>query len=157
VNRADKAGAGLGFLSLVSATVLPFSNIVNGPGTSLTGAQSLLGNFLFFLNNLNLLQSDKVYSLVTLGLLYMSAFLLVLAGGVFGVFPPWSGFMEILGMLITTLGPFAVFQNFSFTSVDYGIGFYVLWVLSVASIVTWVLFRKSPTAKVQPVAPSGPP
>ncbi len=160
MNRPETAGAVLGIAGIVFASLLPFSNIVNGPGTPLSGSQSMLGNFLFFLNNLNILQADKVYSLVTIALIYMSAFLLVLAGGVFGVYQPWGGIMELIGMLLTTIGPFLVFPGYVFSAGDYGLGFYGLWVIAAASFATWFWRRRigaqAPKAGVPPVQPVSP-
>jgi hypothetical protein len=142
LNRPEIVGAALGIAGIVFASLVPFSNIVTGPGTPLSGSQSLLGNFLFFLNNLNILQADKVFSLVDIALIYMSAFLLVLAGGLFGVYQPWGGALDIGGMLLATLGPFFVFPGYVFSAGDYGLGFYGLWIISVASFATWFWRRR---------------
>lgn len=156
----------LGIAGLVSAVFLPFSNVVNGPGTPITGKQSLFGNMIYLANNIGVLQRAHVYSLVWATYLFIFVTFAIFVADVLAVYPLFSGFLGIVGMAAATFAPYAIFSDYSFSSGSYGVGFWVLWLLPVLTLAIAFWVRRDekrartapqPHAEVAPVPEQGAP
>jgi hypothetical protein len=133
-------GIVLGLVILVSIFFLSF-------GT--TNTQSLYGIVGPQLSNLGAVQSSGGQAAVTYAYIFIIAFILLVIAGLVGVFPLGTGVIGVVGMALITVAPYLVYPNGP-VKLDPGLGFYVIWVASVASLGAsfWHRKKKEPAAPV---------
>lgn len=132
MNPGKMLGGTIGIVILFSAFFLPFWNLTTGqPGAF----DPLYASFRFVLANLGPIQSTGLQQESALAYLILFAGVLVIAAGVFGVYPRRSGILAVVAMVGLTIGPFFLFPNYPFQASNYGIGFWAIWVLAVAALI----------------------
>jgi hypothetical protein len=130
--RIEKiVGGALGIVVLATVFLLPFSSTISViPGST----NSLYSIFNFFASNLGSIPNIQNSSLELIAYLYLVGTILILAAGVVGSFPFFSGVLGIVGMAMMTVSGFFSSQ-YTPPPVAYGFGFYLLWALSLAQLV----------------------
>ena len=124
VDRGQILGGVVGLVMLLSAFLLPFPAIAEGPGGS---PDTLIGIFKLFVTTLNSIQTIGLTQLTELAYVYMAAFVLIMLAGIIGAYPRWSAIFGIVGMAMVTAAPFAIFPNYDFFSSNYQWGFAAIW------------------------------
>ncbi len=124
-------GAIIGVAALVCIFGLPFSTAASATNNP----ESLFSNFQFFVNNIAGAQASGSNSVVLFAYLYQLGFILIFAAAVVGVFPLGAGVLGMIGMGFLTLGPFEVFNGWTFSDNGFSSGFYALWILFIFLIV----------------------
>lgn len=130
VNKGRLVGVVIGLVMLAAIFLLPFSNIVDGPGGP---SRTLFDILRFFISNLSV--EGAAPTLLYTAFIYQIAAVLLIAAALVGLFPLGSGILGIVGMGFVTVGPFVVFNRYSFDAANFGAAFYILWVLSAVQIV----------------------
>jgi len=136
VDRGQILGGVVGLVMLLSAFLLPFSAIAEGPGGS---PDTLIGIFKLFVTTLNSIQTIGLTQLTELAYVYMAAFVLIMLAGIIGAFPRWAAIFSIVGMAMVTAAPFAIFPNYDFFSSNYQWGFAAIWATCAAMVVAAIV------------------
>jgi hypothetical protein len=155
VDKGQKLGGVLGLVALLSAFLLPFSSIAEGPGGP---TDSLLAMFKLFITTLPRIQAVGLTQLSELAYVYMVAFSLIILAGVLGSYPRWSGFLGLVGMFAVTVAPFAIFSQYNFGASNYGAGFWAIWATSLLTVFAAIWSsreRKKPVPVAPPASDSG--
>jgi hypothetical protein len=136
--RVEKIVGGiLGVGMLITIFLAPFSSAIS----VLDGAQSTLyGIFQFFLVNFSSLSSLNNTALELIGYFYFFGAILIILAGVIGSLPLLSGSLGTGGMaLVAASGLFS--PQYTPYPVIYGIGFFILWSLSIFILVQLFVLR----------------
>ena len=138
--RLEKiTGTIIGVAMLVTIFLLPFSSSISIISGSL---DTLYGIFHFFASNLGAIPNVNNFSLELIAYFYLIGTALLLASGFTGSFPLVSGATGIVGIaLLTVSGAFS--RQYTPYALAYGIGFYLLWVLALAQLGTYLASRKA--------------
>ncbi|HYC26893.1 MAG TPA: hypothetical protein VEB67_02580 [Nitrososphaerales archaeon] len=140
MDRGQIFGGIVGLGMLLSAFLLPFSAIAEGPGGS---PDTLIGIFKLFVTTLNSIETIGLTQLTELAYVYMAAFVLIILAGVIGAYPRWAAIFGIIGMAMVTVAPFAIFPNYNFFSSNYQWGFFAIWVACALFVVASVVSSRS--------------
>jgi hypothetical protein len=144
-------GGVLGLLTLLSAFLLPFSNIAQGNGG---GADSLLTIFKIFVIGVSNFQVVGLTQLTELAYAYMFVFVLILISGIIGAYPRWSAAFGIIGMAVATISPFFIFTTYSFSASNFGLGFPAIWATTAVTIYAAYWSNKERAKAMPPKAPA---
>jgi hypothetical protein len=128
-------GVILGLLILVTIFVVPF-------GTADTS--TLYAKAASYISNLGTIQSIYTSADQTYAYIFISAFIILVIAGAVGLFPLGAGFLGIVGMAMITIAPYVIYPNGP-TTLDPGLGFYTIWVASIASVGVSFRRRKKPS------------
>jgi hypothetical protein len=134
-----------GFLGLVLLGVtfgLPFSDAATGPGTP---AETLYGNFAYFVWNIGALRGGQNPQLTLMGYVYIAVGSAIIVAGLLGGAPFVSGALGIAGMTTAAEAPFLIYTGYSFSEANYGSGFWAAWVISalILAAAFWTARRSS--------------
>ncbi len=148
-------GIALGLVILASVFLLPF-------GTAMDSLYGLVGPSI---SDLGSVQNSGDAAHMTYTYVLVVAFILLVIAGLVGIFPLGTGVLGVVGMAIISVAPYLVYPNGP-VKLDPGIGFYVIWAASIASLGASFWHRKkkesaSPvtvtvtqTQKTEPPAPA---
>ena len=133
-------GIVFGLVILATIFLVPF-------GTS--NSATLYGVAGPLISGLGALQSSGNAASVTYGYIWIIAFVLLVIAGLVGIFPLGTGVLGVVGMALVTAAPYLVYPNGP-VKLDSGIGFYVIWVVSIASLGAsfWHRLKKGPAGEV---------
>ncbi len=139
MDRGQVFGGVLGLVTLLSAFLLPFSSIAEGPGGAV---DSFLAMFKLFVTTLSNIQRVGLTQLTQLAYVYMAAFVLILLAGIVGAYPRWSAALGIISLAIVTATPFAIFTSYNFGTSNYGAGYYAIWATTLLAVYAAYWSRK---------------
>jgi hypothetical protein len=132
-------GAVVGIAILASIFLLPFSSSISIISGSLN---TLYNTFNYFVSNLGSIPNVSNTSLELIAYLYLVGTVLLLASGLTGSFPFFSGVSGIVGMVMMTMsGTFS--PQYTFYPLVYGLGFYLLWALPLAQLVMYAVSKRT--------------
>jgi hypothetical protein len=154
VRRERIIGTAIGIAALASVFLLPFSSAIS----VLPGSQDTLYNiFHFFVENLGSVPNLANTMLELIAYLYVLGTILLLAAGVAGSFPLLSGSLGIAGIVMLTVSG-VVSPQYTPPPVTYGLGFYLLWALSLAQLVVLLVAKRmAPSAEFPKQGTNGSP
>jgi hypothetical protein len=155
--RASRfVGWAIGLASLFSVFFLPFWNLTS---VSDTQFDTLYVALRFTVYNLGTILQWNIAQATVLALLTLGASALVALSGVLGTYPRGAGAAGVVGMLGLTAGPFLLFPGNTFSFDSFGIGFWALWVLSIANLFVGIalLGRGGAVSPAPAPVPSEPP
>jgi ribosomal protein L40E len=133
-------GLVLGLVILFTLFLLPFGS----------ADKTLYGSVSPWLPSLGTVQSGSVAD-ATYDYILVGAFVVLLVAGLVGIFPLATGALGVVGMGFITAAPYLVYPNGSPNALGTGVGFYVIWVASIASLGASFWHRKkrpAPAANV---------
>ena len=113
-------GIVLGLVILASIFALPFGN----------GSTTLYGSVFPLISNISGVQSQGTAQ-ATYDYILIIAFILLVIAGVVGLFPLGTGVLGVVGMAMITVAPYLVNPG---STLGTGVGFYVIWIASIASL-----------------------
>ncbi len=125
-------GGVLGLGILVSAFFLPFWNLTTGQSAAF---DSLYTTLRYVLSDLAAIQNLGLEQATVLALVILLSGVMVMAAGLFGVFPLGSGILGLLAMAGLTFGPTLLFPSYVVDRANYGTGFWAIWAMSLLLLV----------------------
>ena len=118
-----KLGIVLGLAILASVFLLPFG----------TGSDTLYGMVSPLISDLGDIQASGDGAAIAYSYIFVIAFMLLVIGGLVGLFPLGTGVLGVVGMAMITVAGWLIYPNGSHP-LSMGIGFLVIWALSIASL-----------------------
>jgi hypothetical protein len=131
VKVASIVGWAVGVAALFSVFFLPFWNLTSGSADQF---DTLYVALRFTVYNLGAILALNISQASFLAIVVLGAAALVAVSGTLGIFPKGAGAAGALGMLGLTVGPVFLFPGYAFSFDNFGVGFWALWVLSVANL-----------------------
>lgn len=136
MHRGRIPGAILGLVILAAAFLVPFFTSYPGP---LGGSSSLYGETSNIASNFASVQKLSAQG-VAFAYAFIVAAILIFLAGILGYFPLGSAVLGIIGMAIVTASPYVLFGGLDASTL--GLGFYIIWIVSVLEIVSAFLLRR---------------
>ena len=136
-------GAGIGLVILLVVFLVPFAAI---PGYFQKG-QTLFAAFSGALGKVSHVQSGNSMADAAAILVLAVAGLIITIAGIVGIFPLGAGVLGVVGMGMLTAGPYFTGQITSYTAASFDLGFYLLWIASIAALVMAFVGRQVPLLK----------
>lgn len=124
-------GIGIGIVILLVVFFVPFGAI---PGYVQHG-DTLYTAFSGAMANVPQVQNSGSFADAGAILVLAVAGLLLLIAGIVGIFPLGTGVLGAVGMALLTVGPYFTGHISSYSAASFDIGFYALWVASIAALV----------------------
>lgn len=133
-------GIGIGIVILLVVFFVPFAAI---PGYVEHG-ETLYTAFSGALANVPQVQNSGSFADAGAILLLAVAGLLITIAGIVGIFPLGTGVLGAVGMSLLTFGPYFTGHVSNYSAVSFDIGFYALWIASVAALVMTFVGKNIP-------------
>jgi hypothetical protein len=138
MHRGRIIGGVIGLVMLSAVLALPFSDVVTGHTSS---PESLWYIFTHYIDNLGSVTAQNNTVLMSFTFLYQIAAILLIVASLVGIYPLASGILGVIGLSFATFGPYEVIADYGANPVIFGVGFYLIWTLSILELVvgywTW--------------------